>query len=82
MDFINNLENIGIVIYILKILSISIFTYNFAIRIINKKDNKKIISYMIIIVIAIIGGEIKFCSSSLNSMIFFSNFFGYRIFYN
>ena len=40
MDFINNLENIGIVIYILKILSISIFTYNFAIRIINKKDNK------------------------------------------
>lgn len=70
MDFINNLENIGIVIYILKILSISIFTYNFAIRIINKKDNKKIISYMIIIVIAIIGGEIKFCSSSLNSMIF------------
>lgn len=55
MDFINNLENIGIVIYILKILSISIFTYNFAIRIINKKDNKKIISYMIIIVIAIIG---------------------------
>ena len=43
MDFINNLENIGIVIYILKILSISIFTYNFAIRIINKKDNKKII---------------------------------------
>lgn len=82
MDFINNLENIGIVIYILKILSISIFTYNFAIRIINKKDNKKIISYMIIIVIAIIGGEIKFCSSSLNSMIFLATSLAIGFFYN
>lgn len=73
MEFIESLGDINIVIYILKTFFISIFTYNTALKSVNKKyDNIyiNIIAYVIIGIIAIICGEIKFLANSFNSLIF------------
>lgn len=73
MEFIESLGDINIVIYILKTFFISIFTYNTALKSVNKKyDNiyKNIIVYITIGIIAIICGEIKFFSNSFNGLIF------------
>jgi hypothetical protein len=73
MEFIESLGNINIIIYMLKTFFISIFAYNTAFKSVNKKYGniyKNIIAYIIIGIIAMICGEIKFLSNSFNDLIF------------
>lgn len=73
MEFIQSLEDINIIIYIVKIFFITIFTYNVALKSINRKCYNRyenIIIYIIIVITSILCGIIKFASNSLNSIIY------------
>lgn len=66
-----NLEDIGIILYSIKIYSIIVFTYYFALKSINEKYKKKnLIVYIILIAVAILCSIIKYQSNSFNSIIF------------
>ena len=72
MKYIQSLEDINIIIYILKTIFISVFTYKVALKSINKRNYRKYkntIAYITIIFIAIFCGIVKFSSNSLNSII-------------
>ena len=67
MDFVTELNDIGLLTYMLKLIIISIFSYNTFFKIINKKEKityKKVIIYMIIIAISILCGMIKYFLNS------------------
>lgn len=63
MNYILELEDIGIITYILKLLFTSVFSYQMSLRIINKRDKfnyKTIMIYVLIFGITVICGIIKY----------------------
>ena len=72
MNFIMELNNMSISMYILKLFFISISAYYIALKILNKDKeqiNKMIIVSVLVFIASIISGITKFLSNSLNSMI-------------
>ena len=72
MEFIQELEDIGIIAYIIKLLYTSYFSYYTSLKIINKEDKfteKTIFTFINILIIAIICGVVKYLLNTLSCII-------------